>query len=103
MSEVVLEALGDLTNGALNYYQTTHVVMAKRKVIETYIKQLQQENKQLKDLQNNMDKQYKKLEERVNKATKFYTHELFKREQLGVPQNMPWESVEMFNILEGNK
>ena len=49
MSEVVLEALGDLTNGALNYYQTTHVVMAKRKIIETYIKQLQQENQQLKD------------------------------------------------------
>jgi hypothetical protein len=49
MSEVVLEALGDLTNGALNYYQTPRVVMIKREIIDTYIEQLQQENKQLKN------------------------------------------------------
>ena len=48
MSEEILIALGDLTNGALNYYQTPRVVMAKRDIIDTYIEQLQQENKQLK-------------------------------------------------------
>lgn len=47
--------------------------------------------------------QLDKYKEVIDKATKFYTHELFKREQLPIPENMPWESVEMFNILEGNK
>ena len=48
MSEEILIALGYLTNGALNYYQTPRVVMAKREIIDTHIEQLQQENKQLK-------------------------------------------------------
>ena len=82
----------------VEFLKQNFVTVDGKKYIE-----LQQENKHLKDLQKNMDKQYEELEERVNKATKFYTHELFKREQLAVPQNMPWESVEMFNILEGNK
>ena len=48
MSESLLIALGDLTNGAINYYQNPRVVMTKRKVIETYIDQLQQEKQKLK-------------------------------------------------------
>lgn len=43
------------------------------------------------------------LQKKINKAKEYYLHELFKREQLGIPTKMPYESVEMFNILEGNK
>lgn len=43
------------------------------------------------------------LQQKINKAKEYYLHELYKREQLGVPTKMPYESVEMFNILEGNK
>ena len=56
MSEEVLIALNDLTNGALNYYQAIETVMVRKQVIENYIKQLQQENQELK----------KQLEEKQN-------------------------------------
>ena len=49
-----------------------------------------------------LKKDNEKLKRRIDKATRFYLHELFKREQLEVPKKMPWESVKMFNILEGN-
>lgn len=39
MSEEVLIALSDLTNGALNYYQTSKSVMVKKHIIEDYIEQ----------------------------------------------------------------
>ena len=50
MNEEILIALGDLTNGALNYYQTPRVVMTKRDIIETYIDRLQQENQKYKEV-----------------------------------------------------
>ena len=48
MSEEVLIALNDLTNGALNYYQAIETVMVRKQVIENYIKQLQKEKEILK-------------------------------------------------------
>ena len=93
---------------------------------EYYIKKLENKIQQLKDKIKQLEKCYcnrsdcsgrikdsrkydsvvqqlDKYKEVIDKATKFYTRELFKREQLPIPENMPWESVEMFNILEGNK
>ena len=51
--------------------------------------QLKQENARLKD--------------KIEKTKQFYTRELIKRENLQIPMKMSWESVEMFNILDGNK
>lgn len=60
----------------------------KRLCIE-YIDNLKQENARLKD--------------KIEKTKQFYTRELLKRENLQTPMKMSWESVEMFNILDGNK
>lgn len=46
--ENVLVALGDLTNGALNYYKATETVKVKHNIILDYITNLQEENKRLK-------------------------------------------------------
>ena len=40
---------------------------------------------------------------KIEKTKQFYTRELLKRENLQTPMKMSWESVEMFNILDGNK
>ncbi len=46
--ENVLVALGDLTNGALNYYKATETVNVRHNTILDYITNLQEENKRLK-------------------------------------------------------
>ena len=43
------------------------------------------------------------LKDKIEKTKQFYLHELLKRENLQKPMKMSWESVEMFNILDGNK
>lgn len=45
----VLSALGDLTNGALNYYQATQTVMVRDNLIRNYIELLQKQNTELKE------------------------------------------------------
>ena len=47
--ENVLVALGDLTNGALNYYKATETVKVKHNIILDYITNLQEENKMLNE------------------------------------------------------
>ena len=44
-----------------------------------------------------------RLKDKIEKTKQFYTRELLKRENLKTPMKMSWESVEMFNILDGNK
>lgn len=83
-----------------------------------YVEKLEKENQQLRNALEKLKdsagwreilelsgivQERDKYKEVIDKATKFYLQELAKREQLQTPQNMPWESVEMFNILEGNK
>ena len=50
----VLIALGDLTNGALNYYKASKSVMFKHKTILDYITNLQEENERLKEIVENL-------------------------------------------------
>lgn len=61
----VLSALGDLTNGALNYYQATQTVMVRDNLIRNYIELLQKQNTELKDNWN-------KLRECLNEAKHEY-------------------------------
>lgn len=48
-------------------------------------------------------KENARLKDKIEKTKQFYIHELLKRENLQTPMKMSWESVEMFNILDGNK
>lgn len=59
------------------------------RILLTYIEVLQQKNTSLK--------------ERIETTKQFYINELLKRENLKTPIKMSWESIEMFNILDGNK
>lgn len=51
--EIVLSALGDLTNGALNYYQATQAVQVRENVIREYIDELEQRIKYANETINN--------------------------------------------------
>ena len=51
--ENVLVALGDLTNGALNYYKASETVKVRHNTILDYITNLQQINKNLTNSLNN--------------------------------------------------
>lgn len=51
MSEEVLIALSDLANGAINHYKTIITVMKKKNIVENYIEQLQQEIRNLKEIE----------------------------------------------------
>ena len=51
--EIVLSALGDLTNGALNYYQATQAVQVRENVIREYIDELKQRIKYANETINN--------------------------------------------------
>ena len=64
-------------------------IFDKIHALKTENEQLKQENSRLKD--------------KIEKTKQFYIHELLKRENLQTPMKMSWESVEMFNILDGNK
>ena len=64
-------------------------IFDKIHALKTENEQLKQENARLKD--------------KIEKTKQFYTRELLKRENLQTPMKMSWESVEMFNILDGNK
>ena len=63
-------------------------IFDKIHALKTENEQLKQENARLKD--------------KIEKTKQFYTRELLKRENLQTPMKMSWESVEMFNILDGN-
>ena len=45
----VLQALGDLTNGAINYYQLPKTTLEEENIILNYITNLQKENEKLKE------------------------------------------------------
>ena len=63
MNEEILIALGDLTNGALNYYQTPRVVMAKRDIIETYINNLKEIEKEHQKINGELREEIKGIRE----------------------------------------
>lgn len=58
---------------------------------------------ELKRLYERLEQKNKRLKERIETTKQFYINELLKRENLQTPMKMSWESVEMFNILDGNK
>ena len=58
---------------------------------------------ELKRLYERLEQKNTSLKERIETTKQFYMHELLKRENLKTPMKMSWESVEMFNILDGNK
>lgn len=60
-------------------------------------------SKNLKDKNEQLKQKNTSLKERIETTKQFYMHELLKRENLKTPMKMSWESVEMFNILDGNK
>ena len=64
----VLSALGDLTNGALNYYQATQTVMVRDNLIRNYIELLQKQNTDLKDNWN-------KLKEYISNNNRYFEKE----------------------------
>ena len=59
----ILSALGDLTNGAINYYQLPKTTLEEQKMILDYITNLQQENDRL----NEENKKFNKWIETLNK------------------------------------
>ena len=52
----ILSALGDLTNGAINYYQLPKVTLEEQKMILDYITNLQEENDRLNNIINELEK-----------------------------------------------
>lgn len=70
--ENVLVALGDLTNGALNYYKATETVKVKYNTILDYITNLQEENKKLKKYYNDNIIKYEELLEKYTTVIRLY-------------------------------
>ena len=52
----ILSALGDLKNGAINYYQLPKVTLEEQKMILDYITNLQEENDRLNNIINELEK-----------------------------------------------
>lgn len=65
--ENVLVALGDLTNGALNYYKATETVKVKYNTTLDYITNLEKENERLKENAKILSNGYDDLEKRNEK------------------------------------
>ena len=61
----VLSALGDLTNGALNYYQATQTVMVRDNLIRNYIELLQKQNTELKEENEKLRKQNTEYQDEI--------------------------------------
>jgi cell division protein FtsB len=61
----VLSALGDLTNGALNYYQVTQTVMVRDNLIRNYIELLQKQNTELKEENEKLRKQNTEYQDEI--------------------------------------
>ena len=66
--ENVLVALGDLTNGALNYYKATETVKVRHNTILDYITNLQEEKDMYKCSFEEMSKNYFEEQSRIDKA-----------------------------------
>ena len=75
---------------------------SKAQAINKYIDELEESSK-LSELWCKSQQENTRLKDKIEKTKQFYIHELLKRESLQTPMKMSWESVEMFNILDGNK
>ena len=74
---------------------------SKAQVINKYIDELE-ENSKLSELWCKSQQENARLKDKIEKTKQFYIHESLKR-NLQAPMKMSWESVEMFNILDGNR
>ena len=75
---------------------------SKAQAINKYIDELEESSK-LSELWCKSQQENARLKDKIEKTKQFYTRELLKRQNLQTPMKMSWESVEMFNILDGNK
>ena len=113
----ILAILGDLTNGAMNYYKNPKVIELKYKLLLDYITNLQEENERLKEIVENLTTMTVCGDRKQIKSTAQYKLDIYKsRNEKAISYYyktlkeyetkraiMPLEAVEMFNILEGNK
>ena len=67
----ILAILGDLTNGAMNYYKNPKVIELKYKLLLDYINNLLKENKMLIEVLEINHKIIDKYVERIDKAIEY--------------------------------
>lgn len=100
IEDKILSYLSDLSNGALNYYQSSTKVMIMQGTIRDYIEQLQQKNKELKNINDKLSSALNSTEQRIDKAIEYIDKNSHKTEWGDLEQDN--ESIDINDDITDN-